>query len=251
MAGIKRFLCNLFSHCGGRKYWRRSSMRREFNVDGVSFSMIKVEGGEFVMGDKDKNAKDNVAHKVKLSDFFIGQTLVTQALWAAVMNSNPSYSKGTELPVEQISWEDCMLFLKKLNELTGENFRLPSEAEWEFAARGGVRSKGYEYSGSDNVKAVAWCMGSKKDRTHKVAEKKPNELGLYDMSGNVCEWCNDWYDEQYYQNSPYENPAGPANGLYKVLRGGSYHNRNKCKVNVRSCNPPYYKYGNIGLRLSI
>ena len=251
MSVIRRFGEILFSHFKNRKSGSISRGQRNFCVNGVDFSMIKVEGGEFSMGSLDKEMTDCPAHKVRLADFFIGQTEVTQALWKAVMGNNPSYSKGVKLPVEQVSWEDCILFVQKLNELTKENFRLPSEAEWEFAARGGNRSKGYQYSGSDNVKSVAWCMGNRKERTHAVAGKKPNDLGFYDMSGNVYEWCNDLYDEQYYRNSPYENPVGPANGLYKVLRGGSYHNKNKCKVNIRNYNAPYYKYGNIGLRLCI
>ena len=251
MSGIKRFCESLFPHFNDKKCGKGSETRREFCVNGVDFSMIKVDGGEFSMGDDGEQVKDNPAHKVRVSDFLIGQTEVTQALWEAVMGNNPSYSKGEELPVEQVSWEDCMLFVQKLNELTKENFRLPSEAEWEFAARGGNKSRGYKYSGSDNLKSVAWCVENKGHGTHAVAKKKPNELGLYDMSGNVYEWCNDWYDEQYYRNSPYENPVGSANGLYKVLRGGSYRNKNKCKVNIRHYNAPYYKYGNIGLRLSI
>ena len=139
------------------------------------------------------------------------------------MGSNPSYWKGPKLPVEYVSWYDCQEFIKKLNALTGQNFRLPTEAEWEYAARGGSKSQGYEYSGSNNLDDVAWYDSNSGDKTHDVATKKPNELGLFDMSGNVLEWCQDWYGRDYYSSSPSSNPTGPASGSYRVQRGGSWY----------------------------
>ena len=168
-----------------------------FSVNGITFKMVKVQGGTFTMGATAEQggvvtSDEKPAHEVTLSSFSIGQTEVTQELWEAVMGSNPSYWKGSKLPVEQVSWNDCQEFVKKLNALTGQKFRLPSEAEWEYAARGDSQSRGYKYSGSNNIDDVAWYDGNS-DKTHAVATKQPNELGIYDMSGNVLEWCQDWY----------------------------------------------------------
>jgi formylglycine-generating enzyme required for sulfatase activity len=172
---------------------------KEFTVNGVSFTMVKVDGGTFKMGATSEQGSDaeedeKPAHSVTLSSYWIGQTEVTKALWNAVMGTNPSLSKGDELPVENVSWKDCQKFIKKLNQLTGETFRLPTEAEWEYAARGGNKSKGYKYSGSNDLGTVAWSSNNSLPKTHPVATKQPNELGIYDMSGNVYEWCNDYYD---------------------------------------------------------
>ncbi|MDY4862168.1 MAG: SUMF1/EgtB/PvdO family nonheme iron enzyme [Candidatus Onthomorpha sp.] len=192
-----------------------------FMVKGVEFKMIKVEGGTFSMGGRYDDEKP--VHSVTLSDYYIGETEVTQELWEAVMGSNPSYYKGNnQRPVESVSWYDCQEFIKKLNQLTGKEFRLPTEAEWEYAARGGKYSRGYKYSGSNNADEVAWYGSNSGRTTHSVKTKKANELGLYDMSGNVCEWCNDWYGD--YQSYSQTNPTGPSKGEYRVLRGGSWNN---------------------------
>jgi formylglycine-generating enzyme required for sulfatase activity len=203
-------------------------------VNGVFFDMAFVEGGTFMMGD---NSSDNAspAHQVTLSDYYIGQTEVTQALWTAVMGTNPSKFRGNNLPVECVSWEDCQLFVQKLSDMTGLHFRLPTEAEWEFAARGGVKSRGYKYVGSDDVDSVAWYGVNSGQKTHSIAGKKPNELGIYDMSGNVWEWCQDWHEP--YTAESQENPQGASEGEKPVIRGGCWH------YNPIQCTPTYrYSY---------
>ena len=248
-----------------------------FTVNGVEFKMIKVDGGTFRMGATSEqtnyNNDEKPVHSVTLSDYYIGETEVTQELWQAVMGSNPSYFKGNnQRPVENVSWNDCQEFIRKLNSLTGKNFRLPTEAEWEYAARGGKYSKdyAYKYSGSNNADEVAWYWRNSGDKylsgewngdsiiennckTHPVKTKKANELGLYDMSGNVYEWCNDWYDDNYYRNSSQTNPTGPSKGVRRVLRGGGWSNDDwRVRVSRRSSYTPLirYYYG-IGLRLAL
>ncbi len=210
----------------------------EFDLYGVKFKMVTVEGGKFTMGATteqgyDASDDESPVHQVTLSTFSIGETEVTQELWQAVMGSNPSHfnggSYGTNLqrPVEKVSWDDCQQFISKLNQMTGKQFRLPTEAEWEYAARGGNLSQGYKYSGSNNIDDVAWywdnipsqSSGTTGYGTQTVATKQPNELGIYDMSGNVCEWCSDWYGS--YSSAPKINPTGPVAGSYRVVRGCS------------------------------
>ena len=220
---------------------REREGRGEFELGGVEFKMVKVEGGTFTMGataeqGSDAYSDENPAHKVTLSDYYIGETQVTQALWKAVMGGNPSRFTGDDnLPVECVSWEDIIeKFIPALNRKTGRTFRLPTEAEWEYAARGGNKSKGYKYSGSDNIDEAAWYDGNSRDKTHPVRGKKANELGLYDMSGNVWEWCHDWYGD--YSSGAQPNPQGPDKGSYRVLRGGSwYYYARNCRVSYR-CN---------------
>jgi len=226
-----------------------------YTVNGVSFTMVAVEGGTFTMGATSEQSSDayddeRPAHKVTLSDYYIGETEVTQELWQAVMGSNPSYFIGNLLrPVECVSWNDCQTFITKLNNLTGENFRLPTEAEWEYAARGGNASEGYKYSGSNSIGDVAWYWGNSSSTPHPVKTKQANELGIYDMSGNVYEWCADWYS--YYSSSPQDNPTGPSSGSCRVLRGGSWSNNAwYCRVANRSYGDPDYGDGNLGLRLA-
>ncbi len=205
-------------------------------VGEVEFKMIKVEKGTFQMGVK--NVAEPVHQVTFTKDFYMGETEVTQALWKAVMDSNPStFTTSDQLPVENVSYDDIVGengFLAKLNAATGKTFRLPTEAEWEFAFRGGNESKGYEYSGSNNVDEVAWYSDNCDSKTHEVATKKANELGLYDMSGNVWEWCSDWYGD--YSSEAQTDPVGPTTGSYRVRRGGSFsYDLWRCRFWFRSC----------------
>ena len=224
------------------------------NVNGVSFTMIAVEGGTFNMGATseqggDADSDEYPVHSVTLSDYYIGETEVTQELWEAVMGSNPSdFSGNPQRPVEMVSWNDCQEFITKLNELTGKNFRLPTEAEWEYAARGGNGSQGYKYSGSNTISDVAWYNGNSGSETHNVKTKSPNELGIYDMSGNVFEWCEDWYGG--YSSGSQTNPTGPSSGFFRVLRGGSWYSNTKaCRVSNRSNDSPGSRYSRYGFRV--
>ena len=223
-----------------------------FTVDGVSFTMVYVPGGTFTMGATSEQGSDawddeKPTHSVTLSSYHIGQTEVTQALWTAVMGSNPSEFRGDRRPVERVSWNDCQTFISRLNAKTGKNFRLPTEAEWEYAARGG-HSGGSKYAGSDNINSVAWYADNSGDETHNVATKSPNSLGIYDMSGNVAEWCQDWYGD--YSSSSQTNPKGPSNGDDRVRRGGSWcYFARFCRVSNRFVNAPSYSFGDLGLRL--
>ena len=221
-------------------------------VNGVSFNMVRVEGGTFQMGSNDSDAYDEEkpVHQVALSTYSIGETEVTQALWVAVMGNNPSYTKGGNLPVEQVSWDDCQAFIQKLSQLTGKKFRLPSEAEWEYAARGGNKSRGYKYSGSGNVDDVAWYWENSGSNTYPVKTKRANELGLYDMSGNVWEWCQDWYGD--YSSSAQTNPKGPGSASFRVYRGGGWIILARgCRVSHRGRGTPGNYGGSLGLRLAL
>ena len=227
-----------------------------FKIGNVSFEMVRVEGGTFTMGatseqGSDANGDEKPTHQVTLPSYYIGKTEVTQALWQAVMGNNPSNFKGTNLPVECVSWDDCQTFIRKLNALTGKNFRLPTEAEWEFAARGGNNSRGYKYSGSNTLSNVAWYGDKSSDKTHPVATKAYNELGIYDMTGNVWEWCNDWYDD--YSSSSQYNPTGPNSGSYRVCRGGSWDcGAGGCRVSYRGYGSPSFRRSDgLGLRLAL
>ena len=197
-------------------------------VGDVTYKLVYVDGGTFTMGAKREqesyafNDDEKPSHSVTLSSYHIGETEVTQALWQAVMDSNPSRFTGdSRRPVEQVSWEDCQRFISRLNSLTGQHFRLPTEAQWEYAARGGSKSRGYKYSGSNDVGNVAWYTDNTNDKgSHNVKTKSPNELGLYDMSGNVDEWCQDWYGS--YSSGSQTNPTGASSGSIRVSRGGCW-----------------------------
>jgi len=212
--------------------------------------MVLVEGGTFKMGSNDDYDDEQPIHEVTLSDFYIGKYPVTQAQWQAVMGKNPSHFKGCDdCPVEKVSWEYVQEFIKKLNAKTGKNYRLPTEAEWAYAARGGKQSKGYKYAGSDNLDEVGWYYDNSSNKTHPVGQKKPNELGIYDMSGNVWEWCADWYGA--YPSEPQTNPTGPAKGDRRVLRGGSWSGNDlNCRVAYRSRSNPNFRDLNFGFRLA-
>lgn len=198
----------------------RKSFKLEEGAD-VGGDMIFVKGGTFQMG-SNENYNERPIHSVTVDDFYIGKYEVTQKEWKEIMGNNPSNFKGDNLPVEQVSWNDVQEFIRKLNQKTGGNYRLPTEAEWEYAARGGASSRGYKYSGSDDIDDVAWYRSNSGDKTHPTGTKQPNELGIYDMSGNVWEWCSDWYDKNYYSNSPSHNPKGASSGSYLVPRGGGW-----------------------------
>lgn len=231
------------------------SEKNDYTVNGVNFKMIVVPGGTFLMGATSEQhssySDEKPVHDVTLSNYCIGETEVTQALWKAVMGNKPSeFSGGDKLPVENVSWDDCQAFIKKLNELTGANFRLPTEAEWEYAARGGNKSRKTQYSGSSNIDDVAWYDANSGSKTHAVKTKQPNELGLYDMSGNVWEWCQDWYGS--YSSGTVTNPQGPSSGTYRVHRGGGWSSiAEYCRSANRHSGKPTYRYNCVGLRLAL
>ena len=235
-----------------------------FTVNGVTFTMVAVEGGTFMMGASDDDlgawAGEKPAHQVTITKgYCIGETEVTQALWLAVMGSNPSEFQGDlNRPVEQVSWNDCQQFITKLNQLTGRTFRLPTEAEWEYAARGGKYSQGYKYAGSNDINEVAWYWFNIPSQeydtegcsTQTVATKAPNELGLYDMSGNVWEWCQDWYGS--YSSEAQTNPTGPESGPKHVFRGGVWSEiAGYCTVTYRAYFFPGLRKSSTGLRLAL
>ena len=235
-----------------------------FTVNGVSFTMVTVEGGTFTMGataeqGSDAYSDESPTHQVTLSSYNIGQTEVTQALWIAVMGSNPSCFQGDlNRPVEQVSWNDCQQFIARLNQITGKTFRFPTEAEWEYAARGGNKSQANKYAGSNTISDVAWyidncyALGSSNPDygTHAVATKAPNELGLYDMSGNVWEWCQDWYGS--YSSSAQTNPTGSVSGSNRVRRGGSWVCLSRyCRVSRRQQDAPTIADDHLGFRLAL
>ena len=219
----------------------------------VSFKMIRVAAGTFQMGSNTRFSNEQPFHNVTLTnDYYIGETEVTQELWEAVMGSNPSSFKDAQNPVENVSWDDCKTFINKLNSLAGQRFRLPTEAEWEYAARGGNKSSNYTYPGSNNLKDVAWYKDNSNSKTHSVKTKAPNELGIYDMSGNVWEWCEDWYDESYYKNSPTTDPTGPASDSFRVYRGGGWLNfATDCHSAYRGFGMPSGTGDSLGLRLAL
>ena len=222
----------------------------------VNIEMIEVDGGTFQMGSNDGESDEKPIHSVTLISYFIGKYPVTQAQWKAVMGasttlSNPSNNKNCDnCPVENVSWDDVSGFIVGLNRQTGKKYRLPTEAEWEYAARGGNRSQGYTYSGSNTIDNVAWCKDNSSSKTHPVGEKQANELGIYDMSGNVWEWCSDWYDA--YSSGSQTNPTGPNSGSNRVLRGGSWiNNATNCRVVYRNFAAPSHRSFLIGFRLAL
>ena len=221
---------------------------KTFSVGDVSFNMVKVNGGTYTMGCTTEQGNDcfddeKPAHSVTVSDFYMGQTEVTQALWNAVMGSNPSRWEGDSLPVESVSYNDVEEFIGKLNGMTRKTFRLPTEEEWEYAVRGGDKSRGYKYSGSDIIDSVAWYEGNSGKETHPVAQKKANELGLYDMSGNVWEWCGSQWSLGY---------NNVRLGSSRVRRGGCWcSNAGSCRLSSRSGLSPSLRHDYLGFRIAL
>ena len=228
--------------------------RIEKLLEKLNNDMVYIEAVEFTMGATkeqkgEANSDEKPAHPVVLNCFNLCKYEVTQELWEAVMGDNPSHFKGKNLPVENVSWDDCLKFIMKLNELTGKKYRLPTEAEWEYAARGGSNSMHYKYSGGNSLEYVSWYFHNSMDKTHTVGMMKPNELGLYDMSGNVWEWCQDWYGSYGKKTAYY--PTGPIKAYNKVFRGGGYDNGDTyCRCSYRNGTAPQNKFKNLGLRLA-
>ena len=239
----------------------------KFRINAQAATWTYVQGGSFMMGSNDYSDEKPI-HEVSVSSFYISKYEITQKEWQEVMGSNPSYFKGDKLPVENISWYDAIEYCNKRSikeglkpcysgsganiscDWTANGYRLPTEAEWEYAARGGKKSKGYKYSGSDDIKKVAWYKSNSGSKTHPVGENQANELGIYDMSGNVWEWCWDWYSSDYYSKSPSSNPRGPSSGEKRVLRGGSWSSYDcYCRVANRFDDDPDYRYYDFGLRI--
>lgn len=225
------------------------------------YRLMHVPGGEFLMGadeaDKEAQNDEKPAHRVHLDDFYIGRFPVTQDLWQAVMGENPSNFKGPRLPAETVSWDEIsQQFLPRLRELTGAKYRLPTEAEWEYAARGGPfgKEEAFRYAGSEVLQQVGWYDENNGEATRDVGLLLPNALGLYDMSGNVWEWCADWYSREYYEECENQgavhHPQGPENGSRRVLRGGSwYRSAEYCRVSRRGGNDPDFRNYNLGFRV--
>jgi len=216
----------------------------------LEISLCYMESGTFTRGDiwGDGFEDERPLHEVFLSGYFIGRYPVTQSLWKKVMNTNPSFFKGDDHPVEQVNWYDTQEFIKRLNAMTGYMFSLPTEAQWEFAARGGIHSKGYKYSGSDDLNLVAWYDKNEKEQTRPVGQKKENEIGLFDMNGNVWEWCQDWKGP--YSDTLQINPQGPSSGEEKVCKGGSWgRNNQRCRISYRGDDKPNLIYYTLGFRL--
>ena len=235
------------------KIYKNEKGQKEVELK-YGIKMVYIKGGEFLMGSPDKEGEsdEHPKHKVYIDSFWIGKYEVTQNIWREIMGNNPSFFKGDKLPVEKVSWNDVQKFLKRLKEKTGLNFRLPTEAEWEYACKGGNLSKGFKYSGSNNADGVSWYWKNSEQKTHPVGLKNPNELGLYDMSGNVFEWCSDWYDGSYYSTSTYKNPKGPSSGFNRVDRGGGWMDD---KANLRCSNREFWeptgRFSILGFRLAL
>lgn len=234
--------------------WSQSNSKISENATAVTENinepdMVTVQGGRFAMGGNENNNEKPI-HNVTLSSFKIAKYETTVAQWQKVMGSNPLGRKDCmDCPATGAGWDDVQTFIKKLNTLSGKNYRLPTEAEWEYAARGGTKSKKFEYAGSNDINAVAWTSANSGSNTHPVGQKEANELGLYDMSGNVFEWCSDWYAENYYGKSPGNDPKGPATGPHRVIRGGGRSNE-PASNSVAYRIPIKVGYGSMGFRLA-
>ncbi len=226
-------------------------------VKEIDAQMIAVKGGNFTMGCVNQQDTECInwekpRHTVTISDFKIGKFDVTQKQWKVIMGTTPSGKYCPECPVVNVTWFEAQEFINKLNQLTGKNYRLPTEAEWEYAAKGGSKSHGFRYSGSDDASQVAWYDSIISKEIHPVGTKKSNELGVYDMSGDVWQWCSDWFDAKYYMASPSNNPMGPSTTKVKVVRGGSWWGPMRdCRTANRDNFPPESKDDDVGFRLVI
>ncbi|HRP32995.1 MAG TPA: formylglycine-generating enzyme family protein [Agriterribacter sp.] len=220
-------------------------------LDSLAADFVWVTGGKFIMGDYGGDADEKPAYEVTVDGFAISKYPVTQRQWAAIMGSNPSQFTGCDqCPVDMVSWDDAQRFIEILNKVSGKNYALPTEAEWEYAAKGGLKTRGFRYSGSDDINAVGWFTGNSGRHPHPVGEKAPNELGLYDMTGNVWEWCRDWYNKNYYELRESNNPTGPSSGSGRVRRGGSWFTQEvSCRTSTRNSVKQDYKDDSGGFRL--
>jgi len=241
--------------CGGDN-WKNNDVGGSKLKEKYFENMVLVKGGTFTMGCTDEQGKscendEKPAHSVTLADFYIGKYEVTQRQWYEVTGSNPTaFTKNRNLPVDNVSWDEVQEFIRKLNEKTGKTYRLPTEAEWEYAARGGSKTSGYRYSGGNNIDKVAWYRDNSELETHSVGGRQPNELGIYDMSGNVWEWVNDRYG--VYGSSPENDPQGPLAGPNRVYRGGSWDDgAEECRVTDRDYYYPSYRSYTLGFRLAL
>ena len=215
----------------------------------LTIEMVFVEGGTFLMGSSTREPEEKPVHSVTLSSYNIGKYEVTQYQWKTIMGSNPSHFTNCDnCPVETVSWNEVQEFIERLNAESGKNYRLPTEAEWEFAARGGSNSKGYKYSGANDISIISWCAENSGNRTHEVGTKLPNELGIYDMTGNVWEWCSDWYSS--YSAHKETNPKGPYLAKNRVIRGESYYDyENTGSTTFRAQIMPDFHINGLGFRL--
>lgn len=224
-----------------------SNKDQVLNVGGVKYALVSIPGGTFKMGSDSGEANERPVHSVTISSFYMGKYEVTQGLWQAVMGSNPSrFQNGGDYPVDCVSWNDCQIFIQKLNQQTGGKYRLPTEAEWEYAARAGTTDDRY-----GDIDLIAWYSGNYGDSLHLVGQKKPNAFALYDMLGNVAEFCSDWYDDEYYSVSPTKNPPGPTSGSYCVSRGGGWcDGAGDIRSAFRTNFLPSSRYVGLGFRLA-
>ena len=232
-------------------YESKTVQNQIISVDGIRFLMVGIKGGVYNMGIENYESYERPVHKVAISSFLIGETEVTQELWECVMGTNPSMRKGPNLPVERVSWDDCQKFILTLNNKTGLSFRLPTEAEWEYAVKGGQSSRHYEmWPGGRNGDPYVWSLYNASRCTNAVKTKEPNELGLYDMCGNVWEWCYDYYGN--YATDNQTNPQGPSDGLGRVIRGGSVNDDFRvCRMTNRRCYEQNKLWAYIGFRLAL
>lgn len=237
---------------------KASALERTVHVAGEIITMIAVKGGTFDMGATPEQGMyaafdEKPSIETTVDDFFICEVPVTQKIWQLVMGDNPSHHQGDDLPVERVSWDECQIFIERINQMSGFTFRLPTEAEWEYAARGGAKPTHTKYAGTndDSISDFVWCKKNSDGHSHIVREKSPNNLGLFDMSGNISEWCQDWYFNSYVNSTSRHNPQGPASGMNKVYRGGSWgDNAINCRVSKRFNMSPKFKNKLVGIRLA-
>jgi formylglycine-generating enzyme required for sulfatase activity len=271
---IKRFVLLLFAVIFSvAVFGQENEKNLTFTAKNINFEMVFVEGGTFTMGcTSEQNfcfGDEKAVHTVELKDYYIGKYQVTQKIWHEVMgrsirlqlymiNGKTLNGEGNDFPVYYVNYAECEEFCSQLNKLfskqlpKGYKFCLPTEAQWEYAARGGNQSRSYCYSGSTNIDEIGWYADNSGSTTHKIGMRKPNELGIFDMSGNVFEWCRDWYNDLYYFNSPSINPTGPDTGRGRVLRGGSWICKLEyCRVSFRHCTSPSNRSFDVGVRLAL